>query len=137
MHDIVNTSLFAAYHKNSRYILERTDPRGFTDEEMLLIGHVIRYHRKAHPKTKHKKFKRLSDSHRQIVWVLAGLLRIAIGLDRSKSQLVKTVACNIEEDSLKIVISGAGSLKIELWAAQCDRYVLEEALESTISIQAQ
>lgn len=137
LHDISQYISFRSYHKNSRYILERTDPRGFTDEEMLLIGHVIRYHRKANPKTKHKKFKRLSDSNRQIVWVLAGLLRIAIGLDRSKSQLVNTVACNIKKDSLEILISGSGSLEIELWAAECDRHVLEKALEHTISIQAE
>ena len=137
MHDIGQYISFRGYHKNSRYILERTDPRGFTDEEMLLIGHVIRYHRKAHPQTKHKKFKRLSNSHRQIVWVLSGLLRIAIGLDRSKSQLVSTVTCKIEEDSLEIWVSGSGSLEIELWAAECDRYVLQEALEHAISIQAQ
>lgn len=137
MHDIGQYISFRGYHKNSRYILERADPRGFTDEEMLLISHVIRYHRKAHPKTKHKKFKRLSDSNRQIVWVLSGLLRIAVGLDRSKSQLVSTVACKIEEDSLEIAVSGSDSLAIELWAAEGDRYVLQEALESTISIQAQ
>ncbi|MGB3297446.1 MAG: Ppx/GppA phosphatase family protein [Phormidesmis sp.] len=141
MHDIGQYISFRGYHKNSRYILERTDPRGFTDEEMLLIGHVIRYHRKANPKTKHKKFKRLSDSNQQIVWMLAGLLRTAIGLDRSKSQLVSRTACEIEKDSLKITIfgssSGSDGLEIELWAAMCDRHVLEKAIERPISIQAQ
>ena len=89
LHDIGQYLSFRRYHKNSRYILECADPRGFTDEEMLLIGHVIRYHRKGHPKTKHKKFKRLSDAHQQMVWVLAGLLRIAVGLDRTQNQLVE------------------------------------------------
>ncbi len=136
LHDIGQYISFRGYHKNSRYILKRADPRGFTDEEMLLIGHVIRYHRKAHPTKKHKKFKRLSDQYQQIVRVLAGLLRIAIGLDRTKSQLVKTVSCQVEEQTLAIEVVGDGDLSLELWAAEGDRHLLAEAITCEISIAA-
>lgn len=129
LHDIGQYLTFRSYHKISRYILERTDPRGFTDEEMLLIGHVIRYHRKAHPKTKHKKFRRLSDEHRQRVWVLAGILRIAVGLDRTKNQLVETVSSQILDQALEITLSGSGNLELELWVAQENSEVLAEALD--------
>lgn len=134
LHDIGQYVAFKSYHKTSRYILERTDPRGFTDDEMLLIGQVIRYHRKAHPKTKHKKFKRLSDEHRQVVWVLAGLLRIAVGLDRTKNQQVKTVACHLSEQVLEIEVSGTGELEIERWAAQESCDVLAQALDREVQI---
>lgn len=136
LHDIGQYVSFKGYHKNSRYILKRADPRGFTDEEMLLIGHVIRYHRKAHPTKKHKKFKRLSDQHQQIVRVLAGLLRIAVGLDRTKSQLVEAVSCQIEGQTLKIEGVGHGDLQLEMWAAEGDRHLLAEALAYEISIEA-
>ncbi len=136
LHDIGQYISFRGYHKNSRYILKRADPRGFTDEEMLLIGHVIRYHRKAAPTKKHKKFKRLSDSHRQIVRVLSGLLRIAIGLDRTKSQLVKAVSCQIEEQTLKIEVVGTGDLALEMWAAEGDRHLLADAIARDVHIQS-
>ncbi|MGB7248982.1 MAG: Ppx/GppA phosphatase family protein [Phormidesmis sp.] len=138
LHNIGQHISYKGYHKNSRYILERADPRGFTDEEMLLIGHVARYHRKAVPKTKHKKFKRLNDTHRQIVRVLAGLLRIAVALDRTQNQLVEAIACDIQAESLKITASGTGSgnLALEIWSAMSERHVLAEALEREISIQA-
>ena len=136
LHDIGQYISFRGHHKNSRYILKRADPRGFTDEEMLLIGHVIRYHRKAHPTKKHKKFKRLSDSQQQTVRVLAGLLRIAVGLDRTKNQLVKTVSCQIEDQTLEINVVGDGDLALEMWAAESDRDLLAEALDCAVHLQS-
>lgn len=125
---------FKSYHKSSRYILKKEKPRGFTDIEMLLIGHIVRYHRKGFPKKKHKQFKRLLDQQQQTVWVLAGLLRIAIGLDRARNQQVKTLSCNISDKSIEIVASGEGDLAIELWAAMGDRDMLSQALNRDITI---
>ncbi|MGC1524609.1 MAG: Ppx/GppA phosphatase family protein [Phormidesmis sp.] len=136
LHNIGQYLSRKAYHKSSRYILKRTDPRGFTDEEMLLIGHVVRYHRKAHPKTKHKQFKRLSEQQQQTVWTLAGILRIAVCLDRTKDQSVQTLSCQLLEETLEITLRGKGNLAIGLWAAQRDRQVLEKALSKTICIVA-
>ncbi len=134
LHNIGQYISFKSYHKSSRYILQKEKPRGFTDVEMLLTGHVVRYHRKAYPKSKHKQFKRLSDQQKQTVWILAGLLRIAIGLDRAKNQQVKSIACNISEKDIEIVASGEGELAIELWAARGDRDMLSQALDRTILI---
>ena len=136
LHDIGLYISHSGYHKTSRYILEKTDPRGFTDEEMLLIGHVVRYHRRSNPKTKHGKFKRLSDRQQQVVRLLAGLLRIAVGLDRSQSQLVAKVSCKMSEDTLEIVAVGQGNLAVEVWAAQGDRAVLEDAIDRDVTIRA-
>ena len=134
LHDIGLYVSHSGYHKTSRYILEKTDPRGFTDEEMLLIGHVVRYHRRAKPKKKHGKFKRLSRRHQQVVRALSGLLRIAIGLDRSQSQLVEKVSCEIAEKTLEMVVFGRGDLAVELWAAVGDRAVLAAVLDRDICI---
>ena len=136
VHDIGLYVAHSGYHKTSRYILRKSDPRGFNDEEMLLIGHVARYHRRARPKKKHSKFKQLSDRHRRVVQVLAGLLRIAVGLERSQSQLVEKVSCKISDDQLEIVAIGRGDLSIEIWAAQSDRAVLEDALDRKVVISA-
>ncbi|MEO0539074.1 MAG: Ppx/GppA phosphatase family protein [Cyanobacteria bacterium P01_A01_bin.123] len=134
LHDIGQFLTFQGYHKKSRYIIEKACPKGFTDEERLLIGHVIRYHRKAKPKLKHKKFKRLSKQHRQIIWVLAGLLRIAVGLERTKNQQVETVVCRLSDKRIEIVVAGAGDIKIELWAAQQNSEILAKALNRTVRV---
>ena len=136
LHDIGLYVSHSGYHKTSRYLLRKTDPRGFTDEEMLLIGHLTRYHRRANPSTRQGKFKKLSSRHRQVVKVLSGILRIAIALDRSKSQLVKEVSCSVNDKTLEIVAVGEGDLAIELWSAADMREVLEDALGLEIQIRS-
>ncbi|MEO1683157.1 MAG: Ppx/GppA phosphatase family protein [Cyanobacteria bacterium J06631_12] len=133
LHDIGQYLSLRAYHKSSRYILKREDPRGFTDEEMLLIRQIVRYHRKAPPKTKHKQFRKLSNQQQKTVRILSGILRIVIGLDRTKSQQIESLTCHCSEGTLEIVLSGSGDMAIELWAARSDRQLLETALNQTIT----
>lgn len=135
LHDVGQFISFRKHHKNSRYIINRTDPRGFTDEEVMLLGHLARYHCKAEPGKHHKKFRRLSKSHRRIVKVLSGILRIAVGLDKTKNQRVASLVCQLSEQTIDICITGTDSLALELWAARENVRVLAEALERDVEIQ--
>lgn len=135
LHGIGKFINFQKYHKHSRYIIKHTGLRGFTDEEILLIGHVARYHRKARPKKKHKKFKRLSKSQRRTVRVLAGILRIAVGLDRTKNQLVQHLECEINKKTLTVIADGPGQFELEIWAAEQQRKVLAKALKKKVVIE--
>lgn len=135
LHDIGQFISFRQHHKNSRYILKQTDPRGFTDEEMLLIRHLVRYHCKAEPTKKHKKFKKLDKPHRRIIKVLSGILRIAVALNKTKNQRVKEILCNVSPEKLEINVSGADNLEVEIWAAQRISNVLAKALKRRVKIQ--
>ena len=133
LHDIGQFISFRKHHKNSRYILKQTDPRGFTDEEMLLIRHLARYHCKAEPSKKHKKFRKLSKRHRHIIKVLAGILRLAVALNKTKNQRVEGVSCEISKEKLKIDIMGT-DIDVELWAARRSSNVLSSALKREVII---
>lgn len=135
LHDIGQFISFKKHHKNSRYILKQTDPRGFTDEEMLLIRHLVRYHCKSKPTTKHKKFKKLSKNHRQVIRLLAGILRIAVALNKTKNRRVKQVTCQMSDEQLEIKVLGMDSLEVEIWAASRCSQVLAEALQCQIEIR--
>lgn len=135
LHDIGQYISFRRHHKNSRYIIKHTDPRGFTDEEVLLIRHLARYHCKAKPKKKHKKFRKLSKRHRHIIRMLSGILRIAVGLDKTKNQRVKQLACRESDQELSIMVSGADNLELELWTARRNSKVLAKALKCKVKIQ--
>ena len=137
LHDIGQFISFRKHHKNSRYILKQTDPRGFTDEEMLLIGHLVRYHCKAKPTKKHKRFKKLTKQQRRVVRVLSGILRIAVALNRTKNQRVQQIDCEISDNNLLLKVSGAKNLEVEVWAARRCRHVLAESLERQVKIQKQ
>ncbi len=128
---------FQSYHKHSRYIIFHSGLRGFTNEEIFLIGHVARYHRKSAPKKKHKKFVRLSKEQRYMVKVLAAILRIAVGFDTTKNQLVKKVACQITPDTITILPQGPDRFELEIWAASRNRKPLQKALGWEIMIHSE
>ena len=136
LHDIGQFISFKKHHKNSRYIIERTDPRGFTDEERLLIKHIVRYHRKAKPSKKHKQFKKLSKRDRRIVKILSGILRIAVALNKTKNQRVEQISCQISENELEIIVRGADNLEVEIWAARRNCSVLAEALKRQVILNS-
>ena len=135
LHDIGQFISFRQHHKNSRYILKQTDPRGFTDEEMLLIRYLVRYHCKAKPTKKHKKFRKLDKHHRHIIKLLSGILRIAVALNKTKNRRVKEIFGQISNKELEITVSGAENLEVEIWAARRNCEVLAEALKRKVKIQ--
>ncbi|WP_052055696.1 Ppx/GppA phosphatase family protein [Myxosarcina sp. GI1] len=135
LHDIGQFISFRKHHKNSRYIIRRTNPRGFTDEEILLIRHLTRYHTKAKPSKKHKKFKKLSKHHRHLIKKLSGILRVAVALNKTKNQRVKQIYCQVSEEKLEIAVSGADNLEVEIWAAQRSSEVLAQAMKREVEIK--
>ncbi len=135
LHGIGKFISFQRYHKHSRYLIRYSDLRGFTDEEVLLIGHVARYHRKARPKKKHKRYRRLSKRQRRVVRLLSGILRIAVGLDRTRNRLVSRINCKRTKKRLNLNISGPDGFELEVWAAMNERRPLEKALDKEIVIE--
>jgi exopolyphosphatase/guanosine-5'-triphosphate,3'-diphosphate pyrophosphatase len=128
LHDIGFHIAPSKHHKHAAYLIENTEMKGFTDDEVQLIAQVARYHRKATPKEAHDGFGRLPSGLQQRVRVLAALLRVADGLDRGYSQRVRSVRCRVNERSVEVSLSGAADLELELWGARRKRDLFEEAL---------
>ena len=94
------------HHKHSYYVVRHSDRlTGFTDHEIELIALVARYHRKSAPKTKHPEFASLRPEDQHRVRVLAGLLRVAIALDRSHRGAV---------DHIEVVVDDGGTVTVRL-----------------------
>jgi exopolyphosphatase/guanosine-5'-triphosphate,3'-diphosphate pyrophosphatase len=96
-----NVGLFishAAHHRHSYYVIRNTDQLvGFTDREIELIAQIARYHRKSEPKPRHVEFQALGRADRDRVRILAGILRIAIALDRTRRGAVEVVTVHHPE----------------------------------------
>src|SRR4029450_8671801 len=88
-----NVGLFVSHsghHKHSYYVIRNSaQMTGFTDREIELIAQVARYHRKSAPKESHPEFASLGTDDKRRVRVLAGILRIAVGLEDRKSTRLK------------------------------------------------
>ncbi|MFC4874640.1 Ppx/GppA phosphatase family protein [Negadavirga shengliensis] len=126
---------FQNYHKHSRYIIENSLLRGFTNEEVLLLGYLARYHRKSGPKKKHKKFRKLSQQQRSQLSLLSGILRIAVGLDKTKNQWAQNVYCLPEDGKLTIKVFGQENLDLEIWEAQRYSNTLAKYLHKEIHLE--
>jgi exopolyphosphatase/guanosine-5'-triphosphate,3'-diphosphate pyrophosphatase len=97
---------------------------------------VARYHRKSEPKAKHPEFAALTEEDQHLVRSLAGLLRVAIGLDRSHAGHVEDVAVKDTGRQLRILATKAGDADIglEIYAATARKELLETALGLPVEV---
>lgn len=137
-----NVGLFvshAAHHKHSWYIIRNSDRlAGFTDREIELIAQVARYHRRSAPKPTHDTFMALPEADRQRVKLLAGILRIAIALDRTRSQAVQDVLVSPPEGAemitIECVLSEGADAELERYTARERAGLLGDALGAPVTI---
>ncbi len=128
------------HHQHSYYMIRNSEHlTGFTDREIELVAQVARYHRKSAPSAeRHPAFAALDERDRHIVRALSGVLRVAIGLDRSHAELVQGVEARLDADAALLSVAGSDAdvdLTLEIWSAQQRVDLLEEVLGRTVSIQ--
>ena len=128
LHNVGTHLSFRRRHRHGRYIIQHSLLRGFSDEEAELLGFLVRYHRGARPKKKHPGFRGLDAGGQHVVAVLAAILRLAVGLDRGHTHVIKRVICKRKNGSLEIAVGGFGDLELELWAARRKTKPLARAL---------
>lgn len=136
---IYDVGLFVAfenYQKHSRYLINNSQIRGFTNDEVLLLGHLARYHRKKGPGKHHKKYRKLDEDKKKRLKLLAGILRIAIGLDKTKNQWVQNIYCLEKDGFLQIKVFGEENMDLEIWEAQRYSDTLAKYLKKDIVIMA-
>jgi exopolyphosphatase/guanosine-5'-triphosphate,3'-diphosphate pyrophosphatase len=122
--------------RHSRYIIRNSSLRGFTDDEIELLGLIALYHRGSRPKTKKGgKLDALSPHDQHSVTVLSAILRLAVALDRGHSQLVRRLHVEERKKELRIVIDGPGDLLLELWAGRGKLEPLAKALKRSIMLE--
>ena len=132
------------HHKHSYYVIRNSDHlTGFTDHEIELIALIARYHRKSAPKDSHAEFGALRPADQALVRACAGILRIAIGLDRTHAGLVEDLDLVVDgkaKDPKALVLSVLPSdpeadLSLELYTASERRDLLESVLGVPLTIE--
>jgi exopolyphosphatase/guanosine-5'-triphosphate,3'-diphosphate pyrophosphatase len=135
---LANVGLFVSHdrhHLHSYYVIRNSDVlTGFTDEEIELIAQVARYHRKSAPKPTHPEFAALSEDAQRVVRVLAGLLRIGVALDRTRTAVVNDVTVRAKKNELVIDLHGDGDASLERYTADARKGLLADALGVEVRI---
>ena len=136
-----NAVSYSRYHLHSYYIIRNADLVGFTDEEVEVIALAARYHRKGTPKLSHSEFAQLSEERQHDVELIAGILRLATGLDRSHDQSISHVKTTALRDGTLTIVVESGDARGELVelnisTSQSRSEMLEKYLGDVIDIRA-
>lgn len=137
---LANVGLFVAHsshHKHSYYLIRNSEHlTGFTDHEIEVIAQVARYHRKSAPKPSHPEFAVLRPADQALVRTLAGILRVAIALDRAHTGNVRSVSVRDSHGTTVLTVTGApdADVSLELYSARERAGLLEEVLGRPVAI---
>lgn len=108
LHDIGWSVSNVSHHKTGMAFIagDRTLP--FSLHERILVALAVRYHRGPLPKRHHPLYCGLSKQDRKTVCLLAGIIRIADGLDHSHCSVVRSVHAKLSSGTLVISCTGSG-----------------------------
>jgi exopolyphosphatase/guanosine-5'-triphosphate,3'-diphosphate pyrophosphatase len=107
------------HHKLSRDMILELDIPGLDEQDRLLCALVARYHTKALPDTsRHRRFASLDRKRRNLVEWLAGILRVADGLDCTHAQALEGVACDVAGKAITIHLKTPRDCRAEIQGAR-------------------
>ncbi|MCC6466194.1 MAG: Ppx/GppA family phosphatase [Planctomycetes bacterium] len=109
--------------------------RGFSDRELEIVGLTARYSRRGAPKPRHRHYSELEPDDRHVVKILAGIMRIADGLDRGRGSVVREVRCRRRGGTLVLQCGTRGNAELELFSARRATQLLEQAMDTDIAIE--
>jgi exopolyphosphatase/guanosine-5'-triphosphate,3'-diphosphate pyrophosphatase len=135
LHDIGYLVGHAKHHKHAYHLIMHGDLPAYSAREVELIANIARYHRRAYPKKKHQNFARLSKPDRKLVRQLSGILRIADGLDRTQTQAVTRLDCQVKKKSVRILVTADAPPQVELWDANRKAGLFEKVFERTVKLE--
>lgn len=135
LHDVGYLINHAQHHKHAYHLIMHGDLRGFSPGEIELIANVARYHRRALPKKSHGNFNRLDKTDRRLVRQLAGILRVADGLDRTHAQAVHGVQVRCDDETVRLTVQADQNPSIELEDARRKGRLFERALGVTLEVK--
>lgn len=124
------------HHKLSANMILELEIPGLDEKQRLTCALVARYHNKSLPDaSRHRRFASLDHGNRILVTWLAGMLRVADGLDCSHACLVKRLKCKVKTDSIVICLDAAGNCAMELNKARLKQELLTRVTGRNIEYQ--
>jgi len=134
LHDVGYHISHTNHHQHSYYIIKNSELLGFNENEIAIIAHVARYHRKSLPKARHEDFNELPACTQTIIKKLSAILRVADSFDRTHNKIVQSIKSRIKGDSVEFFVkvkNGANS-EIELWNLERRKELFEDVYQKKI-----
>lgn len=129
LHDIGYLINHARHHRHAYHLIMHGELPEFSPRDVELIANVVRYHRRAYPKKSHENLARLDRSDRRLVSRLAGLLRVADGLDRAHTQTVRSARIRVRDGRARLQLEAAALPELEIRDAEQKAGLFEKAFD--------
>ncbi len=132
IHDVGVAIGYYDHHKHGEYLVHNATLLGFTHREVVLLGAMVRNHRKGLAGiSEYQAVLQPEDSLR--IARLSAMLRIAEYLERGKSQRVRDLRVELGQE-IRIIVSAEGDASLEIWDAARRSGLLRKAFEREVSI---
>ena len=119
LHDIGYRVGYEEHHKHAFSMIMAEPIPGFSARTQALVAHVARYHRGGTPDpARHGTYAALTPEDQQTVARLGALLRFADGLDRSHTNAVQDLHCELDGTKLIVTLLPGQGDETERWAGQ-------------------
>jgi exopolyphosphatase/guanosine-5'-triphosphate,3'-diphosphate pyrophosphatase len=139
LHDSGVAISYKGHHKNAESLILFNGLSGVKRSATEVVASIARYHRRAMPSRRHEHYGSLPKKDRRLVRMLAGVLRVGDGLDRTHRQVVGDVQVVMEPELLRIIAitrkDHSGEPRAELAAAQTKSDLLSKVLGVPVSVE--
>jgi exopolyphosphatase/guanosine-5'-triphosphate,3'-diphosphate pyrophosphatase len=137
LHDVGMTIDYDDHHHHSQYLILSCGLPGYTPRELMLIALIARWHRKGQPDASElDDLERKGDAAR--LRLLCGVIRLAEQLERSRDQVVESVAVEADKHKLRLAaqVNGRrGDPSVALWSAQRHADLLGAAVDREVEVE--
>lgn len=107
LHEVGRSKKEKNHHKATYNLIRRlTPPLSWSEEKLRWVGIVARYHRGALPRVGQKTLMGLSESQRQSILKLAGILRLASAFDADRDGRIQRLEVHEQNGILEIAAQG-------------------------------
>jgi len=134
LHDVGYFIDYEKHHKHSYHLIRHAHLPGFSPREVQIIASAARYHRGSMPERKHDEMRSLTAEDRVRMERLAALLRLADGLDRSRTQAVRGVLAEVSDDAVTLDLTGHSPLDVEVYGAKAKGTLFERLFGVTLRV---
>ncbi len=135
LHDIGQFIQPVDHEKHGYYIVKNSPILGMTPRQQDIVAQIIRYHRREPPSLKDEGFRALSQGDRLIVTKLTAILRLADGLDTSRSRAVQDLTLvPMDKNRWRLSLTGEGDMLLEKWQLRKRKSLFEEVFGVSLEI---
>jgi len=136
LHDVGRAIAASAHHKHGAYVVRNAGLPGWRPEEVELIAALVRYHRKSLPKPTHPEWANASLAQRKKIEGLAGILRVADGLDRRRLSVVSALNVVVTPGTVDVTLDALQDASPEVGGAFFKADLFERAFARTLTLVA-